>query len=181
MSEPNKPKPNAPQDDWIEVGQRRAAQHASQTATSASIPNDAPQERPVLGRNEPTPPGKISLRIGVIALIVMLALYVFADLREVEPPWERGGRFRLGYVLMLLPALGVLWSFIGLVQRRQGDLRRAALGLVLSLAAAGLGIATIAARNAQLESAAPAADSDRTQLGPQELGDWRREKLRREQ
>lgn len=179
MSEPNKPKSNAPQDDWIEIGQRRAAQHASQTA-AAPAPSDGPPPREVLARREPTPPGTISLRIGVLAFVVMLALYIFADLREVEPPWQRGGRFRLGYVLMLLPALGVLWGFIGLVQRRQGDLRRAALGMVLSLAAAGLGIATIAARNAQPE-AAPVIGDDRTQLDPQDLREWRREKLRREQ
>lgn len=179
MSEPNKPKPDA-QDDWIEVGQRRAAERANHAAASAPAPSDAPPEERVLARREPTPPGKISLRIGLLAVAVMLALYIFADLREVEMPWARGSQFHIGYVFMLLPALGIVWGLIGLAQRRPGDLRRAALGMVLSLAAAGLGAAAISARNAQPE-AAPVISDDRIELSPQDLGKWREEKLRREQ
>ncbi len=173
MSNPTDPK--APQDDWIEIGQRRAAQHTTETVSS-ELPG--PPEERVLGTRKSTPPGKICLRVGVTAFAIMLAIYIFADLREIEVPWQR--QFRIGYVLMLIPIFGVLWGLIALVKRETGDLRNALIGIVLSLAAFGLGAAVIAARTAKIE--AEAADTNnRVILAPQDLGKWREEKLHREQ
>jgi hypothetical protein len=172
MSDPTKP--NAPQDDWIEVGQRRAA--AQQHAAAAPHADGPPPEPRVLARRAPTPPGTICLRVGVVSLFVMLAAYIFADIREVEVPWQR--QFRIGYVLMFVPALGVLWGVIAFVKREAGDLRRAIVGIVLSVAALGLGAAIISARS-QERDAQPVAGTERTDMTPAELAKWREEKLRR--
>jgi len=175
MSDPNTPKSaDAPQDDWIEVGKRRAA---VQHNVAASAEPDGPPEPRVLARRAPTPAGVICLRVGVVSIILMLAAYIFADIREVEMPWQR--QFRIGYVLMIGPALGVLWGVIAFVKREAGDLRRAAVGMVLSLAALGLGAAIISARSQQRD-VQPVAGTERTNLSPAELSQWREEKLRRE-
>lgn len=172
MSDPKKP--NAPQDDWIEVGQRRAA--AQQHAAATPQDDGPPPEPRVLARRAPTPPGTICLRVGAVSLVMMLAAYIFADIREVEVPWQR--QFRIGYILMFVPALGLLWGVIALIKREAGDARRAALGMVLSLAALGLGAAIISARS-QPRDVQPVANSERTNLTPAELNKWREEKLRR--
>jgi len=172
MSNPTDPK--APQDDWIEVGQRRAAQH---NAEAPAPDAGSPQPERVLGTRRSTPAGKISFRVGVTALLIMLALYIFADIREIEVPWQR--QFRMGYVLMLVPLFGVLWGVIGLVKREEGDVRKALVGIVLSLAAFGLCAAAIAARTQKMEAESTATDG-RTNLSPQDLGKWREEKLHRE-
>lgn len=171
MSDPKKP-----QDDWIEIGKRRAVEHAHAPAPG-SAPEPGIEER-VLATRRSTPPGKISLRVGITAFLIMFAIYIFADLRDIEVPWQR--QFRIGYVLMLVPLFGMVWGLIALVKREVGDARRALAGIALSIAALGLGAAIIAARTQKIEAEA-AANNDRIQLSPQDLGKWREEKLHREQ
>ncbi len=165
-----------PQDDWIEVGQRRAQQHAHAPSPGSEQPDT---EKPVLGKARTTPPGKVSLRVGITAFLLMLAIYIFADLRDIQVPWQR--QFRIGYLLMFIPIFGFVWGLIALVKREAGDARRAVVGIVLSIAAFGLGLAIIAARTQKIEAESEAAANDRVRLAPQDLGKWREEKLHREQ
>lgn len=174
MSDQNKHLPGEQDEEWTAVG----GSAPKRTQASGSLVDDADQplsEERVLGVRKPTTAGLISLRVGGIALAVMLAAYVFADVRDVEIGQRQ---IRIAYALSLIPALGILWSIIAFVKREEHDVRRAMVGLVLSLAAVGLAYGAIAGRPAEKAASQPAAD-DRTRLNEQDLTKWREQKLRR--
>ena len=172
MSDANKPTSGAPEDEWISIG--GSAPKAGPVGPLVDGP-EAVQDEQIYGQRKSTPPGLISVRVGGLALALMLLLYIFADLRDVDIPGERPLRF--GFVLMLIPALGILWGVIGLVKREKDDVRRSMVGIVLSLASFGIAYATVANTRANAPAEQPAAD--RTNLPPQDLNKWREEKLHR--
>ncbi len=171
MSAPQDPNPD---EGWKSLGGGPAPRH---TTAGIVAPEDAVTEEKVYGRREPTPPGTISARVGVIAFLVMAALYVFTDLRAADTPWQRG--LSMVYVLSLIPAFGVLWGLIGLVKRQPGDAPRAALGIVLSLAAFGLAYVALTTTPPR-DEVAPVISGDRIEMAPKDLSTWREEKLRLE-
>jgi hypothetical protein len=170
MSDPHN---NAPDEGWKEIPGSSAPHHAAPGVGAVNF-EEAPTEEKVYGRREPTPPGMISLRVGAVGLIAMLALFVFSDVRAVDTPWQRA--FPFVYALSAIPVFGMLWGFIGLVKRTPGDISRAATGLVLSLAA--LGVAAVMLTTAPPSHDTPtAAVTDRTKLAPKDLTTWREKKL----
>lgn len=173
MSDENKPTSGAPEEEWVPIG-GGPARKAGPAGPLAGEP-EAPQEEKVYGVRTPTPPGRISLRIGAIALALALLLYIFADLRDVDMLGQRP--VRIGYALMLIPALGILWGLIGLVKRQPGDLRPSMVGIVLSLASIGIAFGTAATIRAAAPTGQPVMD--RSDLAPKDLNQWREEKLRR--
>jgi hypothetical protein len=171
MSDPQDPTPD---EDWKTLGQG-SAPHSGRGGAVA--PAETTSEEKIYGRRESAPPGTISLRVGAIAFVIMAALYVFTDLRDVETPWQRS--FSLVYALSLIPAFGVFWGLIGLIKRQPDDAPRAAAGIVLSLAALGLAYVTLTATPPR-HDIAPVLSGDRVEMSPKELSQWREEKLRRE-
>jgi len=173
MSDLNKPTSSAPEKEWVSIG-GGPVRKAGPVGPLVDEP-EVPEQEKVYGVRTPTAPGLISVRVGGIALALMVLIYIFADLRDVATPWE--GQFRIGYALMLIPALGILWGIIGLIKRQAGDISRSMVGIVLSLASIGVAYGTLAGTRAEApgEQLAP----DRTDLAPKDLNQWREEKLHR--
>ena len=170
MSDPVDPNP---QDEWKTVGSAPAGHHP----TPDAFADDPSTEEKIYGRRAPTPPGTISARIGVLAIVAMTGLYIFTDLRDIEAPSQRV--FPFAYALAIVPALALFWGVVALVRRVPGDSGRAILGIVLAIGAFGLAYATLQAA-ASKPQAGVSAPPDRTQLAPKDLSRWREEKLRRE-
>jgi hypothetical protein len=171
MSDPQDPKPD---EGWKDIDDGTAP-HAAPGDEAPAPMEFTPEER-VLGVRRPTPPGVIGSRVGVLAFLIMAALYVFTDVRTVDTPWQRS--MPLVYVLALIPAFGLLWGLIGLVKRVPDDLPRVAAGIVLSLAAFGLGYFTLT-NSPPPGAEGPAISGDRIEMAPKDLTQWREKKLHR--
>lgn len=172
MSDPQNPNPD---EGWKDIGQGRAP-HAG-NGGAAATPMDFTPEEKIYGVRRSTPPGTISLRVGGVAFLLMTAFFVFTDVRDVDTPLQH--TLPLVYALCLVPALGVLWGLIGLVKRAPDDAPRAAIGLVLSLAAFGIAYAAVTSTLPRHETA-PVVNNDRVGLPPKDLAQWREKKLHRE-
>jgi hypothetical protein len=85
------------------------------------------------------------------------------------------------YFLMVIPMAALIWGLVGLLNDEyKEDAARCVAGLILALAGILLmvvAVATDPARRAAQE--ATDAQTIRTKMTPQELKDWRNEKLER--
>lgn len=158
-----------PDDGWIEVGQPPAPQYLT-----GPTPDD--EHKPFESR-KPAPPWKYSVFTGGTGVIFMLALYIFPDLRRIDTPWDDA--FPAVYAMLVFPILAFIWGVIGLLGKQfRPDAARAALGILLSLIGFGLAYAAIAADRASDAQQAPTAADERLEMTPQELQEWRSNKLR---
>ncbi len=164
-------KPGTGDGDWVEVGKRPARVAAPAADVAAIGPED---EKPFEAR-ESRPPWKYSVYTGVAGLILMGIVYVFPDLRSFETPWD--DEFPTVYSLLPFPILGLVWGIVGAIGKQyRADAGRALIGIVLSLA--GLGIAYSGVLQNPRTPEPDATTDPRLQMTPQELKEWRSEKLR---
>lgn len=164
-----------PQDegDWIEVGQAPSPSSAAAQAAPPPEENFTAYE----GR-KPTPPWKLSLYTGAIGLILMALIYVFPELRRLETPWNPS--LPTAYILVVLPIFGLLWGIVGLIGKQfAGERHKAWTGLVLSALTVGLAYVVMTTDPAR-GNERPNDVDQRLQMSPQELRDWRSDKLRQQ-
>ncbi len=158
-----------PGDGWVELGQAPAPQHLSGPA-----PDD--EHKPFESRKS-TPPWKYSVFTGGAGVVFMLALYVFPDLRRIDTPWDDA--FPAVYAMLVFPVFAFIWGVVGVLGKQfRADAGRAALGIVLSLIGFGLAYAVIAADRASAAEEPSTAVDERLEMTPQELQEWRSDKLR---
>jgi hypothetical protein len=158
------------EEGWLEVGE------APQTVSLAGETPRDEEHRPFEAR-QPTPPWKYSVYTGAAGLALMVALLVLPDLRYVETPWNRS--FPAAYAILVFPVFALIWGLIGAIgQPYRADAGRAIAGIVLSLLTFGVGYANLTSDEAvQVEQPTDETD-ERLEMTPQELQEWRSERLR---
>ena len=128
---------------------------------------------------KPTPPWKLSLYAGIVGLVAVLVVFVIPGLREVPIPG--GIMLPTPYFLMVIPVAALIWGLVGLLNEEyKEDTARCVAGLVLSVAGILLMVVAVATDPAR-KAAQDAADAQmvRIKMNPQQLNDWRNEKLQR--
>ncbi len=157
-------------EDWVHVGDAPPAEAARD---SAPPPDEEPK---VYEGRKPVPPWKYSLNLGVIGLILMAAVYVFPEVRHFETPWDPA--FPTAFVLLVFPVLSVLWGLIGVIGKQfAGDRGKAFAGLVFAAVTFALAYLIVSNEPPRTDNPPTPAD-ERLQMTPEELQEWRSEKLR---
>lgn len=128
---------------------------------------------------KPVPPWKLSLYAGILGLVAVLVVLVVPGLRQVPVPG--GSMLPTPYFLAVIPIAALVWGLIGLLNEEyREDTARCVAGLVLAVASILLMVVAVATDPAR-KAAQDAADAQmvRTKMTPQQLNDWRNEKLER--
>jgi len=155
--------------DWVQVGS------APPPESLADAPAEV-EERPFEAR-QARPPWKYSVYTGVAGLALMALLVVFPDLRFIETPWDRS--FPTVFPVLVFPVFAFIWGVIGALGKPyRADASRAVSGIVLAVVTFGLGYLVVNGSR-EVESPAPEAADPRLQMTPQELKQWRSDKLNR--
>jgi hypothetical protein len=128
---------------------------------------------------KPVPPWKLSLYTGVVGLVAVLVLLVAPGLRQVPIPG--GAVLPTPYFLLVIPVAALIWGLIGLLKEEyREDTARCLAGLVLAVAGILLMVVAVVTDPAR-KAAQQAADAQlvRNKMTPQQLNNWRNEKLER--
>lgn len=167
---------------------RRAARAARQAQDERGEEGNEPEEgqegladeeRPVLtaSARKPPPPWTLCVYSACLALGVALLLLLIPGLRRFTLPW--GGVLPTPLVLLIIPAISLFWGVGGLMlKEHQEDRKRCILGMGLALLAVlmmGFAVYSDPARLAEAE--ARRMESVRNNMTPQQLEQWRTEKL----
>jgi hypothetical protein len=114
---------------------------------------------------------------GLAGLVLLTVAYILPDLRRIETPWDRS--FPLAMALIAFPILSLVWGVIGVIGKQyRADAGKAFIGIILSLLTFGMAYADFARDEPVDETTTPVAN-ERMQMTPQELKEWRSQKLRR--
>jgi len=166
---------------------KAAAEQAEAAEFADSPPAAALQHDSGLSEDEaltasvrkPPPPWKLSLYAAVVGFIAVLVLFMAPGLRQIPVPG--GAAFPTPYILLVIPVAALVWGVVGLVNEEyREDRTQCVAGVLLAVAAATLmlvAVATDPAKKAAEEAAN--AQMKRTKMTPQELENWRNEKLER--
>jgi len=162
------------------MAEREENPDIDQASKSDSHDSGLSEDEALVGSvRKPPPPWKLSLYAGAIGLVAVLVLLVAPGLRQVPLP---GGIFLpTPYFLFVIPAAALVWGMIGLLNEQyKEDTARSVAGLILAVAGILLmvvAVATDPSRKAAKEAAE--AQMSRIKMTPQQLNNWRNEKLER--
>lgn len=171
MSEEERTEQPESGEDWVKVGD---APPAEAMRDAAPPPDEEPR---VYEGRRPTPPWKYSFYTGLTGLILMALVYIFPEVRRFETPWDPA--FPTAFVLLVFPLFGIIWGLIGLIGKQfAGDRTKALAGVVLSILTAG--VAYVVMVNDPAPEPATTQTDERLNMTPQELQEWRSEKLRQQ-
>lgn len=128
---------------------------------------------------KPLPPWKLSLYGGSVGLVAVLVLLLVPSLRQI--PLPGGTVLPTPYLMMIIPAAAMFWGAVGLLSEEHRDDRPQCLAGVAVAAVCAIllivAVATDPARKAAEEAAR--AQTIRTQMTPEQLNNWRNERLER--
>jgi len=171
---------NDADEGWIEIETPGAPPppRAGQDAADHDAPDLEPEQEVYTGKPAGTPPGRVSLWIGGIGLVLLALVYLFSDLRRFSTPWDDS--VPTVYVLLIFPVFGVLGGVIGLLGKEFRHQRGGAvLGLLVSLGAGVVAAAIIATDSGDPPDRFDALN-ERLEYSGEDLAEWRREKLRQD-
>ncbi len=136
-------------------------------------------ERPVLTASvrKPPPPWKMSLYVAIAGIVLALIMLALPSLRRFALP--SGGFFPTPYLLMIIPAVAIFWGALGAYAKEYAEDRlRCLMGIGIAALACLLLLVAVYTDPARLaEAEAARIQSTREKMTPQQLEQWRNEKL----
>jgi len=160
--------------------ERAEAAEFEETPRADSHDSGLSEDEALIGSvRKPPPPWKLSLYAGVVGLVAVLVLLVAPGLRQV--PMPGGIVLPTPYFLLVIPGAALVWGLIGLLNEEyKEDTARCVAGLVLAVASILLMVVAVATDPSR-KAAQVAADAQmgRIKMTPQQLNNWRNEKLGR--
>ena len=162
------------------MAERAEADNYNETPRPDSHDSGLSEDEALTGSvRKPMPPWRLSLYAGVLGLVAVLVLLVIPGLRQV--PMPGGIVLPTPYFVLVIPAAALVWGLVGLLSEEyREDTARCVAGLVLAVAGILLLVVAVATDPAR-KAAQEAADAQlvRTKMTPQQLNNWRNEKLER--
>ena len=169
---------------------RRAARHARQSGkdhdergadAEAEAAPEEELERPVLvasARKSP-PPWELSLYTACAGVALALIVLLFPGLRRFALPW--GGVVPTPYLLILIPVVSIFWGVLGMALKEyREDRYRCLIGIGVALVSCVMMIVAVHTDPARLaEDEAARIESARDTMTPQQLEQWRKERLQK--
>jgi hypothetical protein len=160
---------------------KRGEDEGEEAGTGMTPEAELEEERPILvgSIRQPPPPWQLSLYIAGLGIAAGLLMLVAPGLRRVPLPW--GGHFPTPVLLMLIPAIAIVWAVCGMVLPEHKEHRpRCLMGIGLALLSCILMIFTVYTDPARLADAeARKAEGVRNSMSADQLKQWREEKLQK--
>lgn len=167
------------QADRVARRQKRKEELETGAAYDAAQDQEEEEEPIVLAASarEPVAPWKLSLYGAILGAAVMLVLLIFPGLRRFE--LAAGRYLPTPLVLMIVPAFAVLWAVVSLSREKYAkDRSKAMAGIAVALATVVLGAVAVYTDPARAEELRAAQEqTERENMSPAELEQWRQERL----
>lgn len=154
---------------------------ASDVAATAEGEVVAEDESAVLVASvrKPPPPWKLSLYTACAGVALALLFLAVPSIRRF--PLPGGQYFPTPYLTLLVPAIAIFWSVLGMFGKEYyEDRRRCLIGLGIALASCVMLIFAVYSDPARLaERDAARVQSERDNMTPEQLKQWREQKMKK--